>query len=209
MQPPVGAAPAHPARSSDDEAFVARLRAGDDAAFEELLRTHGGRMLMAARRILGNDADAADALQDAMFSVSKSIGTFTERSQLATWLHRIAVNAALMRLRSRRSRSEESIESLMPAFKEDGHHVLQPSRWNIGEEPDLAREESRRLVRRAIDQLPESFRVVLLLRDIEEVDSTEVARSLGITPNAVKVRLHRARQALRTLLDRQFGGPQS
>ena len=187
---------------SDEQALLARLRAGEDAAFEELVRTYTPRLLGLARRIVGNDEDARDVIQDALLSAFRSIDRFQGEARLGTWLHRIVVNTALMKLRRRRRKPEESIEPLLPAFQSDGHFAETFSPWTRSEAADaaLSRAETKRLVRGLIDQLPESFRTVLLLRDIEGLDTEETARVLETTPNAVKIRLHRARQALRTLL---------
>src|SRR5262245_12156286 len=106
-----------------EQAFVARLKAGDDAAYEELVRTRGGHLLAVARRLLRDEEAARDAVQDAFLSAFRSIQRFDGHSQLSTWLHRIVVNAALMRLRSRQRRPEQSLESSMPRFAEDGHHA--------------------------------------------------------------------------------------
>ena len=186
----------------DEEALLARLRAGEDHAFDELVRTYSPRLLGLARRIVGNDEDARDVLQDAMLSAFRSINRFQGDARLGTWLHRIVVNTALMKLRRRRRKPEESLEPLLPAFQSDGHFVEQFADWGTGEGADaaLSRIETRQLIRRLIEQLPESFRTVLLLRDIVGLDTEETARLLDTTPNAVKIRLHRARQALRTLL---------
>ena len=170
----------------------------------ELLRqlpAHAPRMLRIARRILGNEEDARDAVQDAFVSLVRSIADFHAESKLATWIHRVTVNAALMKLRSRqRAPEEESIEPLLPRFRADGHQVESSVRWR-GAEEALETAELRRIVHAAIGKLPESHRIVLLLRDIEELTPEETADALGITRTAVKVRLHRGRQALRTLLD--------
>jgi RNA polymerase sigma-70 factor, ECF subfamily len=184
-----------------DDQLLAGLRAGDGAAFEELVRSHGGRMLAVARRLLRHEEDARDALQEAFASVFRSVGTFEGSSQLSTWLHRIVVNCCLMRLRRRKGKEEESIEELLPRFREDGHQVPAAIVWDGSPTEWLEREEICGLVRRCIDRLPEGYRNVLLLRDIEEMDTRAVSDLLGISENAVKVRLHRARQALRTLLD--------
>jgi len=186
----------------DEEALLARLRAGDEDAFEELVRTYSPRLLGLARRIVGNDEDARDVIQDALLSAFRSMDRFQGDARLGTWLHRIVVNTALMKLRRRRRKPEESLEPLLPAFQSDGHFVEKFSAWDQSERADaaLSRIETRQLIRGLIEQLPESFRTVLLLRDIEGLDTEETARLLDTTPNAVKIRLHRARQALRTLL---------
>lgn len=199
--------------ASEEAALVPRLQRGDAAAFEELVRRHGPRLLRVARRMLPSEEDARDAVQDAFVAVFKSIGSFEAHSQLSTWLHRVVINASLMRLRTKRRRPEEDIEEYLPRFLEDGHQVERSVAWpTTAYEPAdamLERAELRELVRASIDMLPETYRVVLLLRDIEELSTEEVAEMLGITANAVKIRLHRARQALRTLLDPHLRGAAS
>lgn len=187
--------------TTSPQAFVARLRSGDAAAFEDLVRTQGPRLLRVARRLLRSEEDARDAVQDAFVSAFKSVATFAEGSMLSTWLHRIVINASLMKLRTLRRHPEEDIEPFLPKFREDGHPFVSSEPWADTPESLAERAELSSLVRASIDMLPETYRVVLLLRDIEELSTEETAVALGITPNAVKVRLHRARQALRTLLD--------
>jgi RNA polymerase sigma-70 factor, ECF subfamily len=194
------------AAPADDAALLARLRAGDNEAYAQLIRSQHRPLFRIARRLLGNDEDARDAVQDAFISAFKSIGTFAATSRLSTWLHRVVINAALMKLRTRRRHPEEEIEKYLPRFQEDGHQVVPSVEWNETAETLLQRSEMRDLVRTAIDQLPETYRTVLLLRDIEELNTEETARMLGITTTAVKLRLHRARQALRTLLDPHMRG---
>ena len=109
-----------------------------------------------------------------------------------------------MKLRTRRRKPEESIEPLLPAFLADGHHAERFTAWSERADQALARKETRTAVRRHIDELPDAFRTVLLLRDIEGLSTEETARLLETTPNAVKIRLHRARQALRSLLAPHF-----
>jgi RNA polymerase sigma-70 factor (ECF subfamily) len=193
-----------PASSQDEAALLARLQAGDEEAFAACVHTYIGRMLVVARRILTNEEDARDAVQDAFLSAFKEVGRFEGRSLLGTWLHRILVNAALHRLRVRQRHPERSIEDLLPHFTEGEHQIDPPVPWKRPKETALEREESRALVRRCINQLPENYRTVLLLRDIEGLDTEETARALGTGVGVVKTRLHRARQALRSLLDPYF-----
>jgi RNA polymerase sigma-70 factor (ECF subfamily) len=185
-------------------ALLAGLRSGDSAAFEELVRTYGSRLFAVARRMLASEADARDAVQDAFLSVFRALPSFAGESRLSTWLHRIVVNAALMKMRSRRRRPEEAIDDLLPRFIEDGHHVEEFADWQLPADEQIARSETCAMVREAIGRLPESYRTVVMLRDIDQLDTETVARMLGVSPNAVKIRLHRARQTLRTLLDCHF-----
>lgn len=187
-----------------DAALVEQLRGGNPQAFEVLVRQYGGRMLATARRLVGSDDDARDVVQEAFLAALRAIDTFAGAARLSTWLHRIVINAALMKLRSRRRRREDSIDGLLPRFDEEGRWAEPASHWDTCSDALLERQETRAMVRSAIDRLPLSYRSVLLLRDIEELDTDETASLLGVTPNAVKTRLHRARQALRTLLQREF-----
>lgn len=194
-----------PATAAGDESvLVDALRAGDPRAFETMVRQNAGRMLAVARRLVGNDEEARDVVQDALLSAFRSMARFEGQSRVSTWLHRIVVNTALMKLRTRRRKPEESIEPLLPSFNDDGHHAIRFSEWE-GADRVLEREEVRKVVRDAIDELPEAYRTVLMLRDIEELSTDEAAEALEITPNTVKTRLHRARQALRTVLDERLG----
>lgn len=184
----------------DETDLLARLRAGDDQAYEELVRKFGGRMLAAARRILPSDEDAQEAVQEAFLSAFTAIERFKGDSKIGTWLHRIAINSALMRLRSLK-RHEGRIEDLLPTYTETGGFAAMPDPWSEEADSRLLREEARAVVRARIEDLPETYRVALLLRDIEGFTNDDLAESLGITVNAAKIRVHRARQALRTLLD--------
>jgi RNA polymerase sigma-70 factor (ECF subfamily) len=197
------------ARSSEQavgEGLVARLKAGHEEAFETAVRQYGGQMLATARRLLGNEHDAQDAVQQAFISAFKSIESFNGNAKLSTWLHRIAVNAALMQMRSRRRRPEVPIEDLLPQFDDQGRWADQSEGLGWADEHPMDRRQTRQMVRGCIDKLPEMYRSVLLLRDIEELDTVEVAAMLGITSNATKVRLHRARQALKTLIEQETSG---
>jgi RNA polymerase sigma-70 factor (ECF subfamily) len=209
--PPVGCGATLPSRTDaahlddpSETAFVTRLRRGDELAFEQLVRMEGPRLLAVARRFLRREQDAQDAVQDAFVAAFRALPTFEGNSRISTWLHRIVINVALMRIRSSRRRPEASIDDFLPQFLEDGHHAAEFQEWRLPSDVRLLREELRERIRQAIDRLPDSYRTVLLLRDIEQLDTDEAARALGTTPNAVKIRLHRARQALRALLEPEF-----
>jgi RNA polymerase sigma-70 factor (ECF subfamily) len=192
-----------------EEALLSDLRAGDPGAFEALVRSQGPRLLAVARRLLRNEDDARDALQDALLSAFRSLDGFAGEARLSTWLHRIVVNACLMKLRTRRRRPEEPLDDLLPGFLEDGHHAVHPAEWMEPVDAALEKRENREFVRACIDRLPERYRTVLVLRDIEELDTEQTARALGTSTAVVKLRLHRARQALRTLLEPRFRSPEA
>lgn len=192
-----------------DHALVARLKAGDQDAYEEIVRTLGGRMLAVARRFLHDEEAARDVVQDAFLSAFRAIQRFDGQSQLSTWLHRIVVNASLMRIRTRQRRPEQSIEPLLPMFAEDGHHAEPVVSWAESAEGLLERRETRAIVRAAIAELPESYRAALLMRDIEGLSTEEAATVAGISANALKLRLHRARQALAVVIRKRLAPPVS
>ncbi|MHC4452402.1 MAG: sigma-70 family RNA polymerase sigma factor [Planctomycetota bacterium] len=184
--------------------LIGRLQAGDDTAYEQLVRENSPRLLAVARRFLRNEEDARDAVQEGFLSAFKALGRFEGGSKLSTWLHRIVVNASLMKLRSKKRKPERSIEEMLPGYKADGHpdEFFEP--WRETGEDAASVKEERELVRKYIDELPDNYRNVLLLRDIEGIDTEETAKLLDLTPGAVKTRLHRARLALRQLLDPHF-----
>jgi RNA polymerase sigma-70 factor, ECF subfamily len=192
------------AGNENERELLAKLRAGDEDAFGLVVQRYGGRMLATVRKFLNNEHDSQDAVQEAFASAFRALDKFNGEAMLSTWLHRIVVNAALVQLRSRRRRGEQPIETLLPRFDQDGEWIDDPATRPDATEAILERRDSREMVRRCIGRLPDKYRSVLLLRDIEELDTDETARSLATTANTVKVRLHRARQALKALLEREF-----
>jgi len=188
----------------DEQNLVRRLRAGDERAYEMLVHSYGPRLLSTAKRFLRCEEDAADAVQEAFVAAFRRLDTFGGDSRLYTWLHRIVVNACLMRLRSRSRKPTISMDELLPQFDNTGHHASRVSDWSQDAGERAATAEMRAHVRACIDQLPDAYRQILLLRDIEELDTQETADLLGESLANVKTRLHRARQALRALLAPTF-----
>ena len=188
----------------DEQTLLDALRAGDEWAFETMIRQFGGRLLAVARRLTRNDEDARDVVQSAYLSAFRGLSEFEGACQLSTWLHRIVVNTALMRRRSRRREPEASIDILLPTFQADGHHVEQFSDSEMRADRLLEQKETRAIIRACIRRLPVNYREVLTLRDIEELSTQEVAAALSMTPSVVKLRLHRARQALSTLVRKEY-----
>jgi RNA polymerase sigma-70 factor (ECF subfamily) len=218
---PVRANPSSPAPSAtpcaapsklDEAGLIGALQAGDAAAYELFVRANVTRVKAVADRYLRNDEDANDAVQETFLSAFKAIQRFEGKSQLSTWLHRIAVNAALMKLRSLERKGEEKtseheLDELLPQFVGFGAHACPQRAFGELPEEGVMRQETQVFVRQCIDQLPEVYRTALLLRDIEGYENDELARHLGISVNAAKIRVHRARQALRTLLEPRFTEP--
>lgn len=158
-------------------------------AVEDVLVQRRHRMYAVAHRVTRDAADADDAVQDACMAALRGQTGFAGRAQAATWVHRIVVNAALMRLRARRRLTEQ------PLVEGGEPYDVEPSA-----EDRVGSQELCALVRRCIEALPEPHRSVLLLRELEQRNTAETAARLGITVNAVKIRLHRARHALRSRL---------
>ncbi len=172
-----------------------------DKQAEELVRSNIGWMLAIAERLLGERALAEDAVQEAFISAFQGFEKFENRSTLKTWLHRITINAALMKLRKLKSLAEQPIDEYLPEF--DKSECRLEAEWTHLASTDniVANEESQARVHTAINTLPKDYRIVLLLRDIEGYSTGEVAQYLKLSESNVKVRLHRARAALKKLIE--------
>lgn len=191
-------------RSADDQWLVDALKRGAPEAVEALVDRYGAWIHRVADRLLGDPRDAEEVTQDVLMTVVGKIGTFRGEAALSSWLYRIAANAAYERLRSRRSRAEVSLEPVLPVFDDEGRHVHPIADWSSHLEDPAVTGEVRSALERAIGRLPDEYRVVLLLRDVEGLGNEEVANTLGLTVAAVKSRLHRARLVLRGELAQFF-----
>ncbi len=167
------------------------------------IRSHHTPFIAAARRVLRDSASAQDAVQDAMVSVIRNLQHFRGDSQLSTWVRRIVVNAALSRRRAIRARPAESLSSLLDARDlQDPRTRPLPQLATSTPSPErtLVNRELRILIRAAIHQLPDDYRTLVVMRHFHDVELADIAARLGITPNAAKLRLLRARRMLRNLL---------
>jgi RNA polymerase sigma-70 factor, ECF subfamily len=187
--------------SYDDERSLVRgLRAGCEEAYAELVRRYGERLYEVARRVVGDEEDARDAVQETFLAAYRAIDRFAGTAALATWLHRVAVNAALMILRRRRSRPELRVAGGELGAMVDARQLRTPAAWSGRADVDAERRELAALVRACIAELPPSHQAILLLREIGGLDTVETAGRLGLSANAVKLRAYRARLALRNLI---------
>lgn len=179
-----------------------KLLAGDAGEFEKVVVRESGRLFSVIRRIVREDDEARSVMQETFLQAWQRLDTFRRESRFTTWLYAIGINLARASVRksSRLSAlSDTEFERLQPAF--DGDHLV-PTEWNPARMAETA--ERRRIVRDAIDRLPEDYRIIITLRDIEELPTAEAAGILAISDGAARVRLHRARQALRSLLAAYF-----
>ena len=174
------------------------------AHFEEIVRHFAPRLLGVARRILRDETEAQDALQDALLSAHRNLDCFRGESQIGSWLFKITVNAALMRLRRRKRLAEEPLQELEPKFLPDGHRESPDPAWCQDPEAKVGSQQLCALVFEEMARLPQAHRDVLLLRDVRGLSTDEAAQVLSIRPGALKVRLHRARCALRELMKRHL-----
>jgi RNA polymerase sigma-70 factor, ECF subfamily len=174
-----------------DEAVVQRVLAGETALFEVLMRRYNQRLYRIARMILRNDAEAEDVMQDAYVRAYQHLHQFAGKSSFATWLTRIAIHEALARKR-RRGRMDE-LDAL--PHNGDTMSILQSSAPSP--EDGTARSQMREMLEQAIERLPEAYRSVVVLREVEEMSVAETAAGLGLTEAVVKTRLHRAHAMLR------------
>src|SRR5688572_5296023 len=195
MTAPLSRAAAAPSVRADDLALVERCRRGDLGAFEEIYRAHSGRLYSLSCRMVGNQTDAEDLLQEIFLSAHRKLDSFRGESALGTWLYRLAMNLCLDHLRSRAARSSQMTDAL-------------------DDEPGLADAGSRGLaeqavtrmdLERALAQLPEGCRAAFVLHDVQGLEHREVADALGIAEGTSKSQVHKARLRLRALLGKRRG----
>jgi RNA polymerase sigma-70 factor (ECF subfamily) len=201
------ASPGAPPLASDED-LIARARAADFGAFEELLGRYEDKVFRLAYRILRNETDAKEILQETFVSIWRKLDTFKGDSQFGSWVYRIATNAALMRLRAHRRHPEVSTEEL-PIGYLDNYGTPMPAGENWSKRPDdeLQSSELRSHIQAAVDALPDIYRTVFVIRDVEGLSTEETADALGISVPTVKTRLHRARIALRDAIGGYFDRP--
>lgn len=201
--PPSAAALARSYESLAETELTELARSGERGAFAAIMQRYNQRLFRVARSVVRDDNEAEDVLQEAYTRAFANFAQFRGDSGLATWLTTITLNEARGRLRRRRN--NVGLEAL-EAQQESGRVIMFPSPFgSASPEADAARAEARRLLERAVDELPEAFRVVFIMREIDELSVEETAQTLGIRAETVKTRLHRARRLLRDSLDQTLG----
>ena len=191
-----------PAGTTDAE-LVERARARDEVAVRSIIQANNRRLYRLARGILRNDSEAEDVVQETYFRAFTHLESFRGDSSLATWLARIAMNEALGRLR--RARPSVDLDTLAPGVLEA--QIIQFPQSGASEDPEksMAQRQIQNVVEHAIDDLPDNFRIVFITRVIEGMNVEETAEILGLKPETVKTRLHRARAMLRENVERKIG----
>ncbi len=183
-----------------DEEVIERVHAGESALFEIVMRRHNQRIYRAARAILGDDGEAEDVMQDAYVRAYEHLGQFERRAKFSTWLTKIAVHEALARARRRKR-----YDRIDPIPAPDGESMNRFESKDRDPEEQLFDREMNILLEKAVDSLPEDYRSVFMLREIEGMSTAETAECLEISEESVKVRLHRAKAWLRRRLDASMG----
>ncbi len=191
-----------------DSTLVERVRTGDKSAFEVLMHRYEDKVFRLAVGMLKNREDALDAVQDAFLNVYRKIDTFRGESAFSTWLYKISLNSVYMKLRSRgRHEQTESLDDLEEILDPAKIRILMPPRgWSERADDKLLRKELSLKLREAVDALPEEYRAIFTLREVEELSNQEVADILGLGLAATKTRLHRARLFLRQRLSKYLQG---
>jgi RNA polymerase sigma-70 factor (ECF subfamily) len=183
---------------------TAKTRSAPPLTPEQVFLDHAPRVYNLARRMLGNDADAEDVTQDVLLQVVRKLDTFRGESDFGTWLHRVTVNAALAHRRKRAHRAEREVHDPLDHFLENGHHASPVRPWSVEPERQAQDRETHELIEKAIAQLPEIYRDVYVLADVEELPNAEIGDILGLSLPAVKSRLHRGRLLMRHALAPHF-----
>lgn len=181
--------------------LVDRLRSGDAGALEALMERYAARVYRLAHSITRNPGDAEEVVQDVFLNIFRNAQGFQGRAALGTWIYRVTANAALNKRRGKRFEVETSLDEWLPTFKSDGHRegerAFLLADWSRTPESELMAREARTTIERALEALPDRYRAVLVLRDVDGLSSEETAAVLGESIAAVKSCLHRARMALR------------
>lgn len=187
-----------------DQVLVEKAQAGDFQAFEALVSRYEGKVYRLSMRMLRNQQDAEDALQETFLQVFRGLKNFEGRATFSTWLFRLATNVCLMKIRHRGTEPPQllPLEEYLPHHEEGEHPPLQD--WPDLPEEILLSKESREKMLTALEKLPPDYRAVFVLRDLEGLSNAQAAEALGISVSAVKSRLHRARLTLRGLLAEYF-----
>ena len=189
----------------EEKLLIERMKAGDHEAFELIFSRYVNRVYQQAFKLVGNASDAEDVVQEVFLLAYSKVKAFQGKSEFSTWLYRITVNAALTKLRQRKREKEVSLDNYLPKFREDGHHTMPVVDWSQDVDKLVASNEINQIINQALDQLSLVDRAVVVMSDLEEMSNSEIGEALGLSIQAVKARLHRARLFLRGKLSASLG----
>ena len=188
-------------QNASDLELVRRIKRGDDPAFREMVDRYHARIYSLSYGVLRNSEDAEEATQDTFLTLYRKIGTFDESKKFFSWFYRVALNSAYSRARRRRPGAAVSLEDYLPRFQSDGHEASpQFQAWVDGAEDEAISRDLAERARGFIEELPETYRDVIWMVDVEEMKPADVAETLEISMAALKSRLHRARLFVRQRL---------
>ena len=194
-----------PAKKKDvDEKLVRDLKNGDSEAFEQLVELYQKKIYALAFNMTHNQMDAQDVTQDVLLSIFRKVHTFQGKSAFSSWIYRVTLNAVYMKLRSKKKEQAVSLEDAFPTFNGSGYHQEKIRDWSENAESLLFTNETKGIIQKAVNQLPEKEKVVFILRDVEGLSTENVGDILDLSTPAVKSRLHRARLFLRKKLSNYF-----
>lgn len=189
--------------SEKEKELVNKLKNGDKSAFEELIDKYEQKIYHLCLKIIKNSSDTEEVLQEVFLTIFNKIKEFKENSSLSTWIYRIAVNLALMKIRSsRKDKAVLHFEDYYPQFDEEGYHVVPIIDWSNKPDTLLLNEELKNRIEKALVKLSEEYRVVFIMKDIEGLSNEEISEILNISVPAVKSRVHRSRLFLREELSK-------
>ena len=194
--------------SDNDLQLVKEMKAGKQEAFEEMVLRHQQRVYRLAYNITHNQSDAEDVVQEVFLRVCNKINTFLGKAAFSSWVYRITLNVSFMKLKSQKKIQQISLDNILPKYQEDGFHMGPVNDWSMKTDELLLNSESRKIIQKAINQLPEKEKAVFVLRDIEELSTEKVCDILDLSAPAVKSRLHRSRLFLRKRLSNYFDDSQ-
>lgn len=189
-----------------EETLVRRFQDGDLEAYDKIVELYQNKIYALSFNLTRNQMDSQDVTQEVLLTIYKKINTFLGKSAFSSWVYRVTLNATYMRLRSKKKEPNVSIEDLLPSFNGSGFQQEKIQDWSENTESLLFSNETRSIIQKAVDQLPEKEKVVFILRDVEGFATEKVSEILDLTIPAVKSRLHRARLFLRKKLSNYFEG---
>lgn len=191
-------------KKETEEALVREFKEGNLEAYDKIVQLYQKKIYGLSFNLTRNAMDAQDVTQEVLLTIYKKVHTFQGKSAFSSWVYRVTLNATYMKLRSKKKEPNVSLDDLMPSFNGTGYHQDRIRDWSENAESLLFSNETKEIIQKAVDLLPEKEKVVFVLRDVEDLSTEKVSEILDLTIPAVKSRLHRARLFLRKKLSHYF-----